>query len=339
MGAKSSNAPTIYDVASRAGLSHQTVSRYLSGFEGMRSNTRDRVAQAIVELGYKPNLSARSLATNRSYRIAALTSDLLSAGPSQTIQGLANAARAAGYLVDIVAIDMNRPESLEDVVRLLRSQDFVGIVAIAVSDAMQQAIASVDFGVPLYVDSGPADLSGPVGESFNALGTEMLVDHLVELGHTSIMHLSGPLGWVAARNRVIGFTAAARRHNLPTYPTMEGDWSPKSGYEAITSTTIDPSVTAIVVGNDQMALGALHALKESGRETPQDISITGFDDIQEAAFYWPSLTTVRIDFERQGTFLFDSLLASINGSVAPESSQFMRPELIVRKSTSTPPTF
>lgn len=302
----------------------------------MRTITRGRVAEAIAELDYKPNLSARSLATNKSYRIAVLTSELLSAGPSQTIQGLSNAARAAGYLVDIVAVDVQQPKSLTDTMALLRTQDFAGVVAIAVSDAMKQAIASVEFGVPVYLDSGPADLTGPIGETFNAFGIEMLVDHLVALGHTHMMHLTGPLGWVAARNRAAGFTAASRKHNLPEFAMMEGDWTPHSGYEAVRSTFIDPSITAIVAGNDQMALGALHALKESGRETPIDVSVTGFDDIEEAAYYWPSLTTVRIDFERQGTFLFDALIAEIDGSPAPESSQFMQPQLIVRNSTGAP---
>lgn len=336
MGVKRSTAPTIYDVATRAGVSHQTVSRYVAGFEGIREGTRERVARAIVELEYKPNLSARTLATNRSHRIAVLTSDLLSAGPSQTVQGLANAARAAGYMVDIISFDMNQRHSLDDAMGMLRTQDLAGVVAIAVSDAMQRAIEDIDFGVPLYLDSGPADLTGPIGETFNAYGIELLVDHLVDLGHTKIAHLSGPLGWVASRNRATGFAGAMTKHQLEMFPPFEGDWTPKSGYEAIQSASLDSAITAIVVGNDQMALGALHALNEAGRQTPRDVSVTGFDDIQEAAFYWPSLTTVRIDFERQGTFLFDSILAAIEGSDTPESSQFMQPQLMVRQSTGVP---
>lgn len=335
MGARPTNATTIYDVAAHAGVSHQTVSRFLAGFEGIRPATRERVAQAIAALDYHPNMSARFLATNRSHRIAILTADLVSAGPSQTLQGLATAGRDAGYLMDIITIDLRKPESLTETVAILRRQEFAAIVVIAVSDGIREAIAGVDFGVPLYLDSGPADLSSTDGDSFNAQGIELIVDHLVALGHERIQHLAGPSEWVAARNRAAAFTEAIAARGLPALAPMRGDWSPRSGDNAL-QIGLDATATAIVSSNDQMALGALRQLDTRGVRVPADVSVTGFDDIQEAAYFHPPLTTIRIDFARQGAFIFGSLLAEIKDEEAPGRDMFLRPELIIRESTGAP---
>ena len=325
---------TIYDVAAEAGVSHQTVSRYLKGFEGIRPTTRERVARALVDLNYRPNLTARNLATSSSHRIAALTSDLLSAGPSQTLQGLASAARSDGYLVDIMTIDVNRPSSVSDAVSLLGGQDLAGVVAIAVSDPVRDMIGRINLGVPVYLDSGPADLAAPSGPTFNAVGIRLVMEHLLELGHRDILQLSGPLDWVSARNRAAEFDSVVREHGLRVYPPMSGDWSAASGYRAITDHPFDPRVTAVVASNDHMALGAIHALAEAGISVPGDVSVTGFDDIHEASYFLPSLTTVRIDFERQGTFVFEALKAAIAGETSPDRSSFMQPQLMVRRSTT-----
>ena len=175
-GAKSAN---IFDVARLAGVSHQTVSRFLAGYEGIRPATRERVATALKELNYRPNLAARSLATNKSHRIAVLTGDLLSAGPSQTVQGVAVAARQAGYVVDIVSFDVKDPASLSNAFGLIRNQDLAGVVSLAISDDMRTAIDKVAIDVPMLLDSGPADRPGPVGTTFNAYGAQLVVEHLV----------------------------------------------------------------------------------------------------------------------------------------------------------------
>lgn len=336
MATKKSNAATIYDVAERAGVSHQTVSRYLAGFEGIRPATRERVAAAIKELDYRPNLAARSLATNRSHRIAVLTGDLLSAGPSQTVQGVAIAAREAGYVLDIISFDVDKPASLSDAFDMIRHQDLAGIVALVISDEMRSAIERVPVEAPMLLDSGPADLPGPVGTTFNAYGLQLVVEHLIALGHRDIVHITGDMDYYAAQSRRESFSRVVRERGLREHPVIEGDWSARSGYLAVRDGRIDESVTAIVCGNDQMALGALRALDEAGLRCPEDVSVTGFDDIPEAEFYTPSLTTVRIDFERQGTYLFTALMAKIRGDAVPDSTQFMEPQLILRASTSPP---
>lgn len=336
MGTKRSTASTIYDVAARAGVSHATVSRYLGGFEGIRPGTRERVAHALAELNYRPNLSARTLATNKSHRIAVLTGDLTSAGPSLTVQGIARSARAAGYVVDIVSFDVTDPDSLADAIGLMRSQDLAGVIALTISDAMRDAISTVHIEVPMHLDSGPADLPGPVGTSFNAAGIHLIVDHLAALGHRNIAHVTGSMDYFAAQSRATAFEEAIRRNELPQHPAIVGDWTSRSGYEALQRSLIHESVTAIVAGNDQAALGILRALNEAGINCPGDVSVTGFDDIPEAEYYSPPLTTVRIDFESQGTFLFATLMSEIEGTPAPDGSQFMHPKLIVRSSTAAP---
>ncbi len=336
MATKKSSAATIYDVAERAGVSHQTVSRFLSGFEGIRPATRERVATALKELDYRPNLAARSLATNRSHRIAVLTGDLLSAGPSQTVQGVAVAAREAGYVVDIVSFDVQNPESLADAFDLIRHQDLAGVVALAISDEMRTAIERVVIEAPMLLDTGPADLPGPVGTTFNAYGTQLAVEHLIALGHREVVHITGAMDYYAAQSRRESFSQVVRANGLREHPVLEGDWSARSGYEAVRAGQIDERVTAIVCGNDQMALGALRAFDEAGVRCPSDVSVTGFDDIPEAEYYTPSLTTVRIDFERQGGYLFGALMARIQGSQTPDTAAFMAPELVVRASTASP---
>lgn len=327
-------AATIYDVADRAGVSHQTVSRFLKGFAGIRPETQERVRAALLELEYRPNMTARSLATMRSHRIAVLASSLSLSGPGLTVQGLADAARGAGYLVDIVAIDPADRSSIVDAVDLVRQQELAGIIVVAVSDEVQSVLTGVDFGVPVYLDSGPADLPTPAGSSYNSMGISHLVDHLVELGHRDLIHLAGPSNWLAARNRSSAFVARVAHHGLPRHPVIEGDWSSQSGYEAMMSVPLSESVTAVVAANDQMALGAIHALSARGLAVPTDVSVTGFDDILDSAHFTPPLTTTRIDFQRQGRYLFETILAAIENREPTGVQAALTPELVVRGSTA-----
>ena len=144
---------TIYDVAKRAGVSHQTVSRMLQGYEGIRPETRARVQAALDELEYRPNLAARSLATNRSRRIGALVYELLEVGPSKTIQGASDAARHAGYLLDIVTLDPRDDSAVEQALTVLRNQDLAGIVAFAPMDLLSDRIQRADFSVPVLLET------------------------------------------------------------------------------------------------------------------------------------------------------------------------------------------
>lgn len=338
--ARQAKPATIYDVARLAEVSHQTVALYLRGHEGFRESTRKRVEDALVALNYRPNLAARSLARSRSNRIGALVYELAEVGPSKTIQGASAAARAAGYLLDVISLDPRDESAVTDALAQLGQQDLAGILAFAPLDLIAERIATVPFNVPVIQEADVDDGVASVGpNAVNAPALTLLVDHLVGLGHRSIFHLAGPSSWSASRSRLAAFEAALAVHGLASAGSLEGDWSAASGYAAAMRMPLDAGVTAIVAANDQMAIGALLALEERGLSVPGDMSVTGFDDIPEAAFLRPPLTTVSIDYAEQGRTLVTRLLAEIDPdspveAVAPPPA----PVLIARASTAVPNT-
>lgn len=334
---KRPKAATIYDVAKVAGVSHQTVSRFLKGFEGIRPETREKVVRALDELGYRPNLTARSLKSGQSHRIGALTHEISQVGPARIVEGASAAAREAGYVLDIVSLDTRNPSAIEESLALITQHDLAGVLALGVTDEMTKAFETTAFRVPAYVASESDDLSDDPRAALSRLGLPALITHLAALGHRRFIHLAGPLEWSASRNRVRAYEAAIEAQGLQSLGILRGDWSARSGYRAIIELAQAPDATAIVAANDQMALGAMLALKELGLRIPEDVSIVGIDDIPEAAYLDPPLTTVRNDFETQGRAAMHQLLARIEHSemrpvtVAP-------PLLVVRKSSGPAPT-
>lgn len=323
---------TIYDVARAAGVSHQTVARYLKGFEGIRPATRARVVEALEQLDYRPNLSARTLTTGRSHRIGALTHEIDKYGPSNIAQGAAAAARRAGYVLDILTLDMSDPRSIRDTLAQLRQHDLAGILALTSTDEMTDAIESARFGVPVYLAAEPDEKPAEHSE-LTAVGFPALVRHLAGLGHRSFLHLAGPATWSAARNRAQAYQdAVADVPGLRSAGVVTGDWTARSGHDAIAALGSDLGATAVLAANDQMALGAMLALARRGLDVPGDISVTGVDDIPDAAYFSPPLTTLRVDFAAQGRNAVDALLARIAGE-EPARTIAPHAELVVRESS------
>ena len=325
-------AATIYDVARAAGVSHQTVSRYLKGHAGIRPETRERVEAALRDLDYRPNMTARSLATSRSHRVGALTHEMAQVGPSKIAQGAAAGAREAGYLLDIVTLDVADRREIDAAITLVSLQEIAGILALASTDEMASAFGQADFRVPAYIQAEEDDATGGHPSSLNARGYTALVDHLVGLGHRRFCHIAGPPRWVAARNRALAYERALAAHGLRSLGTEVGEWSPASGYAAALRIPAELGVTAVLASNDQMALGVMLALEQRGFRVPEDISVTGFDDIPEAAFFRPPLSTVRLDFDLLGRAAFYRLLGMIEGPSAPPAP-LLTADLIVRDST------
>jgi len=321
---------TIYDVARAAGVSHATVTRLLKGYAGIRPDTRDRVTEAIRELGYRPNLTARSLTTGRSHRIAALTHEITQVGPSKILEGANMAARDAGYLLDVITLDVHDPAAIRESIDLALQFDLAGVLALSSTDEVTKAVETTTFRVPIYLATGYDKLPADAPPSAN--GLLAVLRHLADLGHRDVMHIAGPHAWVGARNRTREYEAAVVELGMRSRGVINGDWSARSGYEAIASLPDDLPATALVAANDQTALGAILALNERGYRVPEDVSVTGVDDTSEAAYYSPPLTTLRLDFTTQGKDAVLQLLALIDG-VAPPPLQPRRPELIVRRST------
>lgn len=323
---------TIYDVAQAAGVSHQTVSRFLKGFEGIRPETRERVVRALDELGYRPNLTARSLKSGRSHRIGALTHEISRVGPSRVAEGASIAAREAGYVLDLVSLDVHDAREIEESLELLTQQDLAGVLALASTDEMVRAFETTQFRVPAYISAEADDAVTGQPTELTGVGLPALMGHLVELGHRNFVHIAGPSTWSAARNRTHSYEAAIERLGLRSLGILPGDWSARSGYQAIAGLAELPAATAYVAANDQTALGAMLALKERGLRIPDDVSVVGIDDIPEAEYLDPPLTTLRVHFESQGRASVHELLARIEGT-EPRPVERPPSQLIVRRSS------
>ena len=325
-------SPTMHDVAARAGVSHQTVSRVLNGFESIRPATRDRVLAAISELGYRRNLAARTLATNRSRAIGVLAPAVSEYGPTSTVQAIEVAARTAGYhpLVTTTASDR---ESILASLGFLLDQAVEALVVIAPQRRVLEAIDELELTVPIMTLQSVLANSATAVSVDQARGAHAGVQHLIGLGHRRIQHVSGPVAFFEATARREAYEAAMAEAGLPALPVIVGDWTAEAGMRA--AAEIDPDATAVFSGNDQMALGLISGLAARGRQVPDDISVVGFDDVPEARFYLPALTTVRQDFETIGRVAVESLIRQVEGreaiAVAP-----LEPQLVVRASTAPP---
>ncbi|KQU31149.1 MULTISPECIES: LacI family DNA-binding transcriptional regulator [unclassified Rhodococcus (in: high G+C Gram-positive bacteria)] len=324
--------PVMADVARLAGVSHQTVSRVINGQNNLRPETRERVQRAIDQLGYRPNRAARALVTKRSATIGIIGSKLGFWGPSTTHRTVQSAAREAGFSVSAVSLTTLSRDELVDAMHHLHDQGVEGIVLIAATDDAVAAARSEEAVVPVVVVEGdPLTSRWTVGID-QVGGARLATRHLVDSGHRRIAHLAGPLGWAEARAREQGWREVLDEAGLPWTPPLRGDWSARSGFERGSRLAADPDVTAVFCANDQMALGLLRAFHEHGRRVPEDVSVVGFDDIPEAAYLIPPLTTIRQNFTEVGRRAIEILRAAIDGTGGPETQ--IAPELVVRASTT-----
>ena len=325
------------DVAQLARVSYQTVSRVLHDSPHVRGETRERVLVAIRQLDYRPNSAAQALVTGRSRTLGVVSFDTALYGPASTLLGIELAAHDAGYAVSVSSLRSLNRGTLLAAIQLLRDQGVDGVAVIAPLRAGMDALRHVrpDFAV-VAVEAGP-NASIPVATVDQMAGAAAATRHLLGLGHRTVWHLAGPVDWNDAEERIEGWTSALCEANAPIPALLRGDWTPRSGYELGQSLLQIPEMTAIFVANDQMALGLLRRLHEAGREVPRDLSVVGFDDIPEAAYFTPPLTTVRQDFAELGRRCLHVLLGRIEGEPGP-MRVVVAPELVVRASTSVAPT-
>jgi DNA-binding LacI/PurR family transcriptional regulator len=324
--------PVMADVARLAGVSHQTVSRVINGSTSIRPTTKARVEQAIEELGYRPNTAARALVTRRSGIIGIVGTNSALFGPSSIQRSVQEAARAAGYFSSLVPLPEVTVEELRSAIDHLARQSVEAIVMIAARADALAVVHSADAGLPLIVVEG--DLSGrglSVGVD-QIDGARQATQHLIDLGHRAIYHVSGPMGWTEAEGRLTGYEDAMRAAGLAPLAHWEGDWTPARGYELGRELAKRGDMTAVFVANDQMAIGVLHAFAEARLRVPDDVSVVGFDDIPEAGYLNPALTTVRQDFQAIGQKAIDLVTATLDGSTT--SVPLLPPELIIRDSTA-----
>jgi DNA-binding LacI/PurR family transcriptional regulator len=330
-----SRPPVMADVARLAGVSHQTVSRVLNDHPNVRPPTRERVLAAIRELAYRPNAAARTLVTRRTHTLGVISFDTMLYGPASMLYGFERAAHDA-YFVSIASLPALDRRSMLDAVDRFLGQGIEGIIVIATQDTAVAALAHVPPEVPLVaVGCGTRAAVTSVAID-NALGAAEATRYLIGLGHETVHHLAGPSSCLDAQERVDGWRQALDEAGVRQPAVLAGDWSASSGYEMGCRLACDPGVTAIFCGNDTMALGVMRALAERGLRVPDDVSIVGFDDVPEAGYYRPPLTTMRQDFGEVGRRALSTLTDRMSGAIAPGLRVRVAPKLIVRASAAAP---
>ena len=302
-------AITLYDVALLAGVSYQTVSRVINDAEHVSARTREKVLQAMAELNYVPNRGAQQLAGKRTRTLGLITTDLALHAPSQIASAVKSRATAQGASV-LISLVEHPQQCLPALQELLAQRVEALLVNVPLDDAHAEQLQALASPVPvLFLDVAPsAQVNSLV---FNAaLGAHLGVEHLLSLGHQHIALLSGPESSVAARARLAGWKTALAQAGLEATAVAHGDWSAVCGYEkghVLLSGAVLPD--AILVANDQMALGVMRACAEKGIAVPGQISIVGFDDTADSAWFSPPLTTIRQAFREAGERSVEWLLA------------------------------
>jgi DNA-binding LacI/PurR family transcriptional regulator len=326
------------DVAAHSGVSYQTVSRVINGHPRVAAETRTRVEQAIAELDYRPNDSARALVTGTTRTLGLLTLDPHEYGPANTVTGAERAAREAGFAVRLVRVERAGSKAVQEAVDALLRQSVDAIVVLG-ADA-DEFLRGAPPPVPL-VTTRPAPL--PTTWVGQRDGARTATRHLLDLGHATVHHLGGPGASPDAQDRVAGWRGALVEARRPIPAVMRGDWTAASGHRvgACLARAVHQAPpggvrpTALFVANDQMALGVLRALQEAGLSVPRDMSVVGYDGRPETAYFSPPLSTVWHDFAGLGACAVTLALALLDGREPPAAGA-ARPELVVRASTSPP---
>ncbi|MCI2957511.1 LacI family DNA-binding transcriptional regulator [Agromyces atrinae] len=326
--------PSIRDVAKAADVSHQTVSRVLNNHPSIRDSTKQRVLEVMEQLQYRPNRAARALVTSRSQTFGILSASSTQYGPASSIAAIEAAAREAGYWVSTANIDAASPASIADGLAHLTAQAVEGLVVIAPQMRVFTALAEHQITVPYVTLQSISDSEHAITVDQIA-GARLATRHLIELGHRNIYHLAGPQDWIEAEARMRGFLDEMSAQDVPTTAPILGDWTADFGYYVGRELMQVRDFTAIFASNDAMALGLIHAFRSGGLDVPNDVSVVGFDDVPEAAHYWPPLTTVRQDFAELGRRCVALLLGNID-STTPDYTGSIMPELVVRSSTGRP---
>ncbi len=328
--------PAMADVARLAGVSHQTVSRVLNGHPYVQERTRLRVRAAIDELGYRPNRVARALVTGRSQLVGVVAQNTTLCGPASLLAAFEQVAAAAGFVVTTHRVNVLDRESITTALERHRDQRVAGIVVIAPTASAHEAVDTVPPGVPMVMVDGDPERTTPLVTVDQEAGAVAATRHLLEAGHRTVWHVSGPPDWFDSAGRIKGWRSVLEAAGAEVPPVVPADWSAASGYRAGQMLARMPDVTAIFAANDHLALGILRAMSEHGKRVPRDVSLVGFDDVPEAAYFIPPLTTVRPDFGAVARDALDLLMAQLDGNVVDDVRRTSEPTLVSRDSVRPP---
>jgi LacI family transcriptional regulator len=336
---------TMQDVAALAGVSAKTVSRVVNNQGEIKETTRQRIRAAIEELGYRPNIVARSLINQRTNSVAVVAWGIDYFGPSRTIIGIEQQAESLGYSLFLSLV--SDPES----------DDYQGLLSALLSrrvDGIVWAVPEVGNNRRWFDKAGLADLP-PIAflsaaahpgmtivAADNQSGAREATRHLIAQGRRRIGVITGPMAWWEARERHDGWLEALQAAGLEPSPSLvvESYWSSAGGEAAMRQLLAQaPEIDAVCAGSDQIALGALGALHASGRRVPHDVAVAGFDNMPESEFFHPPLTTVNQKLSDVGRISVQLLHHMIEArrdqrAAAEAAVTLVAPELIVRASTA-----
>ncbi|MFC9948676.1 LacI family DNA-binding transcriptional regulator [Streptomyces pratensis] len=311
----STRRPTIRDVARLAGVSHQTVSRFLRADRTIGEELRERIGQAIAQLDYRPNLVARAMRDNRTGRLALLVPAGTAVSSLEVLTGAAAASHEAGYVVEVVTLG-GAPESrTARVLDLADSGLFEGMLSL--TPLPQLSARRQAGGIPVVIEADYDERMRGIGDLADASTLAEVIERLAEQGHRRFLHAAGDYAHTSARLRRQVYLETVERLGLESYAVADCDWLADRARQAVLGLPADCGVTAVVCANDLLAAGAVRGAVERGWRVPADLSVTGWDDNPLGAAMMPSLTTVAVDHERLGRRAVRRLLAELRGVREP----------------------
>ncbi|HEY8701963.1 MAG TPA: substrate-binding domain-containing protein [Arthrobacter sp.] len=326
--------PVLQDVAMAADVSVPTVSRVLTSSKYVAPELRDRVLRAVSDLGYRPNGAARATRSGKRSMVAVLTGGTSNYGYAKTIEGIEKAARQSGMSVIIAVVESDAENAVNAAIDLVLSQPVAGVIILEFDRPGLAAVKAFPKLIPFVVAGGGTHRpAGTTAALLDERGAGMdATGYLLSLGHRTVHHVAVP-AMGKQSGRTAGWKAALTAAGASIPPVLHATWEPASGYRMGQELAALSGVTAVFCGNDDVAIGVMKALVDSGKRIPEDVSVVGFDDQPHVAMWRPALTTVRQDFQDLGSRSF-ALLESIvdRGRSLPPST--IKPELVIRDSTA-----
>jgi DNA-binding LacI/PurR family transcriptional regulator len=317
-----------------------TVSRVINEYPGVSDATRQHVLRIIREMDFRPSRVARELSRGRSTSVTVMTSDTTLYGKVALLQGIEEAARLAGLQVVIGMLDSPRPAAVKAAVDRSCDPTSGGVIVIAYDVAGVRALRAIPPGIPVVAALEINDIRDgqdyPAAALDDRTAAATATRYLLDLGHRTVHHVAIPSS-TRSSARVQGWRAALRAAGAPVPDPIVAGWTPRSGYEAGRRLADDRAATAVLCGNDDLALGVIHAMRQAGRPVPDGVSVIGFDDIPAAAFYAPPLTTVRLDFVGLGRDCVALLRHVLDPAGPAPRLAAATPQLIVRETTGPAP--
>jgi LacI family transcriptional regulator len=332
--------PTIFDVARSAGVSYATVSRVVNGRAHVRDDTRRRVQAAMRELGYVAHTSARALASGKTQVFGLLAQEFDNAFFALVIRGVDQQVASSGYDLLLCTTHARREKEAEYVARL--SHGMVDGLLIVLPRELPEYVEQLRAeAFPFVIIDYDAEAPGcNVVNASNRVGTRGAIEHLIALGHRRIGFITGRPAVGAAAERLAGYREAMSAAGLEVRErdVVPGDFLEPRGYEAARQLLVGPDrPTAIFASSDNAAFGVLRCAREAGMAVPGELSVVGFDDIPEASYVSPPLTTVRQPLREMGRVAVRRLMSLLDDPRQPPAQIVLETELVLRGSTAPPP--